>query len=177
MDQSHLAAYLGWTVVLILGSGALVLLCRVILEGTPKTQRTGADKTLVRSWLAVALTGGLLLFAAGSFFIDDPTVRSLLMGGVVASAGTAVAFYFASKASEQTQQNLLSAAFGNLVLLKVPDVRGRTVADARRIIEALPLKFVTNSAAAGDQGTVTDTIPPADGVARPGDTVMAMVSG
>ena len=40
----------------------------------------------------MALVSGLLIFSAASFFLDDTTLRSLLLGGVVSSAGTATAF-------------------------------------------------------------------------------------
>jgi NhaP-type Na+/H+ and K+/H+ antiporter len=94
LNQNQLGTVLGWIVLLILGSGLLVVIFRVAMEGTPKYQRkdTASDKTLIRSWLAVALAGGLLFFAAASFLIDDANLRNLLMGGVVASAGSAIAF-------------------------------------------------------------------------------------
>src|SRR3954451_11489830 len=60
-----------------------------------------SDRTVVRSWLAISLVGGLLIFVAASFWLDDSTLRSTLVGGLVANAGAAVAFYFASRASDE----------------------------------------------------------------------------
>jgi hypothetical protein len=162
---------------LILGTGILVLVFRLIMEGGPGTQRTDVhtDKTLIRSWLAVALVSGLLLFAVGSLFIDDTSLWNLMMGGVIASAGTATAFYFASKASEQTQQNLLNAAFGGTgAPISLPDIKGMTVGNARKILEALKLTFMVPVGTADDQ-IVTGTQPPPGFAAKPGDTVTGTV--
>ena len=111
LDPSRLLPLLISTLVLILGSGLLVLIFRVVLEGSSWSKlRSGeGGTTVVRSWLAVALVAGLLLFAATSFVVDGSELRNLLMGGVVAAGGTAAAFYFASKSAEQTQRNLLDA--------------------------------------------------------------------
>lgn len=177
LDAKHLGTFLWAMVGLIIATGILVLVFRLLMEGRPATQRKdiATDKTVIRSWLAVVLVSGLLLFAVGSLFIDDPSLWNLLMGGVIASAGTATAFYFASKAAEQTQQNLLNAAFsGATTAISLPDVKGQTVANARTIMQALKLTFVTPAGTAEDQ-TVTETQPPAGSAAKPGDTVNATV--
>ena len=178
LNQNQLGTVLGWMAVLFLGSGLLVVIFRLALEGTPTRQRkdTVSDRTLIRSWLAVALAGGLLFFAATSFLIGDANLRNLLMGGVVASAGSAIAFYFSSKASEQTQQNLLNAAFGGTVTINVPDVKGRSVADARTIIEAVQLNFATDPTTATDDQIVADTKPLTGTSVKPGDTVTATIT-
>src|SRR5262245_45013306 len=64
------------TVALVLGAGLVVILGRSVLEG-----RGGkaVDKTIMRSWLALSLAGGLLLFTVISFGIDDTTLRSALV--------------------------------------------------------------------------------------------------
>jgi hypothetical protein len=177
LNQNQLGTVLGWMALLFLGSGLLVVIFRLAMEGTPKRQRkdTASDKTLIRSWLAIALAGGLLFFAAASFLIGDASLRNLLMGGVVASTGSVIAFYFSSKASEQTQQNLLNAAFGTATI-NVPDVKGRSVGDARTIIEAVQLNFATDPTTATDDQTVADTKPPTGTSVKPGDTVTATIT-
>jgi beta-lactam-binding protein with PASTA domain len=150
-----------------------------LLEGTltqrrENSQTTPVDPTLIRSWLAIVLVSGLLLFGALSFTLDASELRNLLMGGVIASAGTATAFYFASKESENTQRNLLNAVFG--ATTKVPNVAGITVGDARRIMQAVGLTFETNPAAATDSQTVTDTQPTAGTPIQPGAEVAATVT-
>ena len=181
IDPNQLGTILGWTIVLILGSGVLILVFRVTLEGTPKHQRRDAgavnDTTMIRSWLAIALVSGLLLFASVSFVLDSADLRNLLMGGVIASAGTATAFYFASKSAERTQQTLLNAAFGGVTPTRVPDVKDLTVADARSVIQAAGLTFQTEPATASDSQTVTSISPPAGTSIRPGEKVTAVVAG
>ncbi len=76
-------------------------------EASP--QEDPADRSVVRSWLALALVGGLLVLVAVSFWLDDQTLRSALAGGVVAAAGAAVAFYFASRSSDQARKDILTA--------------------------------------------------------------------
>jgi hypothetical protein len=50
-NQNQLGTVLGWMARLFLGSGLLVVIFRLALEGTPKRQRkdTFSDKTLIRS--------------------------------------------------------------------------------------------------------------------------------
>lgn len=98
LGREELGVFLFWMAILIIGSGALVLVSRVALEGAYRRRPSGdGDRTLMRSWLSIALVSGLLLFATGSFFVDDTTLRSLLMGGVIASAGTRNGILFCFK--------------------------------------------------------------------------------
>jgi hypothetical protein len=113
---------LGLIVGFILLGGVVVAFGRSRLEGSFKERsgsapRTGSaggatpDRTFMRSWLSIALVGGLLIFAAVSFQLDDTALRSSLLGGVIASAGAATAFYFASKSADQARQDILNASF------------------------------------------------------------------
>jgi hypothetical protein len=166
--------YLLGLAALILLIGPLILLLRTgfdirgknLGKGQPPA---GADKSIIRGWLAVALVAGLLLLAAGSFFGSNANLQSLLMGGVIASAGTAVAFYFSSASSQQTQQNLLNATLGGLIIL--PNLTTGTVGEAQKIAAALQLTLVLSppNAPPGDQ--VTSTVPPAGSIVRPGTTI------
>jgi hypothetical protein len=70
----------------------------------------GQAGSVIRSWLAVSLVFALVVCSAASFWIDDDNVRSLLWGGLIASTGTAVAFYFSSKSADQARSDLLNAA-------------------------------------------------------------------
>ena len=75
------------------GSGTRASLARGAPAGKSKdganassksaSQKDRPDSTLVRSWLAISLVGGLLIFAAVSFWLDDTTLRSTLIGGVI----------------------------------------------------------------------------------------------
>jgi hypothetical protein len=90
----------------------------------------------MRSWLALALVGGLLIFAAVSFQLDDTALRSSLLGGVIASAGAATAFYFASKSSDQARQDILNASFPTAT---VPSLTGKTKAEVNAALAGTPL--------------------------------------
>src|SRR5690349_6863460 len=84
-STTHLTGVSGstvlWLVVLLIAvSGLVAILGRKIL--LPKTGAPGGT-SVIRSWLAIALVGGLLLLAAASFLIDDASLRSAVIGGVV----------------------------------------------------------------------------------------------
>jgi high-affinity Fe2+/Pb2+ permease len=108
--DTHLEGNNTWFTLLVvvgfvLAAGGVVAWGRRWLAKGPEKSSKAQDETsqsnegegsLVRSWLAISLVGGLLIFTAISFWINDPTMRSTLIGGLVANAGAAVAFYFAS---------------------------------------------------------------------------------
>jgi PASTA domain len=93
---------------------------------------------------------------------------------VIASAGTATAFYFASKTSEQAQQNLLNAAFGP-VTISLPDVVGMSVKNTRTVAEALGLTVNSDPAGAADDDIVKTTTPPAGAPVKRHDVVTVIV--
>ncbi len=101
----------GLALLIVLAVGLLVAGLVVIWGRTLLKDKKGqTDTSLVRSWVAVALVFGLLAFCGVAFLMNDSSVRSTLVGGLVASAGTAIAFYFASKSSDQARSDLLQAA-------------------------------------------------------------------
>ena len=144
---------LGLIVGFILFSGLVIILGRTILAGSFKARANGPDEessgaaspdlTVIRSWLAIVLVGGLLIFAAVSFQLDDTALRSSLMGGVIASAGAAAAFYFASKASDQARQDILNAA---LATVTVPSLTGKTSAEVNATLAGVPLYLMATPA-------------------------------
>jgi hypothetical protein len=102
-------------------------------------QADPGEGTLVRSWLAISLVGGLRIFAAISFWIDDPQLRSTLIGGVVANAGAAVT----SKEEDQARRDILNASLPSTA---VPDLRGKTLAEATELVKARRLRLETSPA-------------------------------
>ena len=177
LGEKQLGTFLGWLTAALLLVGALLFLFRLVLEKQLTSgKEDSADRTLVRSWVAMALVSGLLIFSAASFFLDDTTLRSLLLGGVVSSAGTATAFYFASKAAEQTQQNLLSAALGGVASIPVPDLAGLKVSEARLVLGALGLKRAIVPDDAADEAPVDHTVPPKDAGVKRGDSITAYIT-
>jgi hypothetical protein len=97
---------------------------------------SSADRTLIRSWIAISLVSGLLIFCAVIFAIDDPSLRSSLIGGLVASAGAAVAFYFAFRSADQARQDILNASRGTVM---VPNRVRKAVSEPKALLGVMPL--------------------------------------
>jgi len=158
-------------VVAVLLVGLLILQGRQTLN---PPQSAGADSgpSLVRSWLAVSLVMGLLIFCAVVLAISDASLRSTLFGGLIASAGAAVAFYFSSKDADQARKDILNAAFG---LEDVPQLVGRTVADAMIAMAPIPLELAVNPLDAAPKAVISQQQPPAGATIRGGGRVVALV--
>ena len=180
-----------WSIAVIAAfvvlAGVVVIVGRYWLEGSKRQPSgtaaaqpgTGApaetgDSTLVRSWLAISLVGGLLIFVALSFWIDDTTLRSTLVGGLVANAGAAVAFYFASKSSDQARKDILTAAFGTTL---VPDLVGKDLPGVHEAIATSPLRLESHPATPGDGAQVVTQTPGANQSVTAGTTVAATFAG
>jgi hypothetical protein len=121
------------TAVTVLAAGILIIVGRRSMG-----QKDDSSLSLIRSWIAISLVAGLLLFCAAPFALSDKTLRSTLFGGLVASVGAAVAFYFASKDSGQARQDILDAAFGTVA---VPDLVGRSIGDAQILMSGIGLEL------------------------------------
>jgi hypothetical protein len=157
----------------VLLSGLVVILGRKILGGGSSTA-TDSSSSLVRSWIAISLVGGLLVFCAASFGINDPSLRSTLFGGLVASVGAAVAFYFSTKSADQARQDLLTATQGTST---VPDITGNgtsTVSDAQATLAASSLQLAVDDPSAGKEAVVKDQTPAANTQVRNGSIVTAI---
>lgn len=105
---------LGLVVVGILAAGLVVILGRKTVPGDSTGERASIipsePASLIRSWIAIALVIGLLIFCGAAFLVDNAALRSTLMGGLVASVGAAVAFYFSSKSADQARTDILGTA-------------------------------------------------------------------
>jgi len=90
---SSLSAVPGWVVLVAIAtvmllSGVVVILSRYWLENkrqsTNEVQGSGQanqpDGTLFRSWIAIALESGLLMFCAAALSLGDTTLQSTLFG-------------------------------------------------------------------------------------------------
>jgi hypothetical protein len=175
-------------VAFVLLAGAVVALGRRALEGAPlRKAKSGSnptnksaspkdapDSTLVRSWLAISLVGGLLIFAAVSFWLDDTTLRSTLIGGVIANAGAAVAFYFASKSSDQARRDILSAALPSTL---VPDLVGNNLATAQQAVAATPFRLEVSPPNPSADAQVVSQHPTANQPAMAGSPIAAAFAG
>ncbi len=177
LSHSDFILVLALTIAGVLLSGLVVILGRSVLSPkttAPTSSSTGQDgdggpaSTLIRSWIAIALVFGLLLFCAVAFAIDDPSLRSTLIGGLVASAGAAVAFYFSSKSSDQARSDILSAAFGTT---EVPNLVDMTLAQAKMAMASTSLSLRVDPAIADDTWVVKSQKPDANASVRTGTAV------
>lgn len=96
-----------FAVLIIVG---LILIGVLILIWRQRGPAEGRGRvSLVRSWIAVGLIFGLLMFCLLSFSMSDGGLRDTLMGGLTTSVGAAIAYYFSSKSGEQARQDLTEA--------------------------------------------------------------------
>jgi hypothetical protein len=100
------------TLILWLVVGGIIAAGIVIIWGRNlmKSGQGGQAASLVRSWIAISLIIGLLVFCAASLLGNDPPLQSTLFGGLIASTGAAIAFYFSSKGADQARADILNAA-------------------------------------------------------------------
>jgi PASTA domain len=148
--------------------GVLVIVARRSLGGKDPSQ------SIVRSWLALTLVAGLVLFAAVTFAINDPNLRSTVFGGLTASVGAAIAFYFSSKSSDQARQDILNATFGTDT---VPDLTGSTENEAAALLGKSSLKLEVSPSSSNAAGaTVESQQPLKDTVVRKGTSVTVTLS-
>src|ERR1035438_4549413 len=72
----------GQTMAALLIMGAVLLLSGLVVILARQGGKTGYERTVVRSWIAISLVIGLLLFCALTFAVNDETLRSTLIGGL-----------------------------------------------------------------------------------------------
>jgi putative Ig domain-containing protein len=106
LSTAAVLALLGFVIAGVLLAGVLV----VWAISPAKKWKADPAKSVIRSWIAVALVLGLLVFCGASFMISDAKLRSTLFGGLIASAGSAVAYYFSSRAADQARADILTTA-------------------------------------------------------------------
>jgi hypothetical protein len=157
----------GTTVGATLLAGVIVVVAR---SNSALAQPLGLDKSVVRGWMAISLIISLLALAAFAFAITDQSLRGTLIGAVAASAGSAVAFYFASQNATQAQQNILNAAFGTET---VPNLSGETQADATKALGVTSFKLQLNQLKppANAGSTIVNQQPAAGSLAARGSAV------
>lgn len=100
-------ALLGIVVVGMLVAGLVVIFGRSHLGA--RSGEGDQPTSLIRSWIAISLVMGLLVFSAAALWLSDPSVRSTMFGGLIASVGAAIAFYFSSQAADKARSDILQA--------------------------------------------------------------------
>jgi uncharacterized iron-regulated membrane protein len=164
-------SFLQMLAVLGIAAGAIIVAGLIVLWGRSVMKTSGeTDQSLVRSWLALTLVIGLVLFCGVSLFLSDTNLRSVLIGGLTASAGTAIAFYFSSKSADQARQDILKVTFGSET---VPDLKGCTREKALGRLGQTSLQLVVDpaSSTAGD-ATVVSQMPVKDSQVLKGSQVV-----
>jgi hypothetical protein len=158
-----LVGIIAGTVVVI---GIVVIVARSVGSKDP-------GQSVVRSWLALTLVVGLVLFCAVTFAINDPNLRSTVFGGLTASTGAAVAFYFSSRGSDQARKDILDATFGTD---PVPDLSGMSEADATAALGKTSLKLeVSPDSSKVGNAVVKSQAPPKDSIVRKGSSVVVTI--
>jgi hypothetical protein len=112
----------------------------------------------VRSWIAISLVLGLLVFCAASLAIGDSTLRSTLVGALAAAVGAAIAFYFSAHQADQSRQDLLTAAAGTVT---VPEITALTLAKASALLAKTSLRLLIDPGTEARRGsTVRESLEP-----------------
>jgi hypothetical protein len=129
-------------------------------KGRPQFE---AGSSVVRGWIAISLVIGLLMFCTLTFAVVDPTLRSTLIGGLTASVGSAIAYYFSAKSAEQARQDVLSAHGAEVV----PDLRGMAETEAASALGKTSLRLEIDPNGSKEPNAIVETQHPDRGVSVP----------
>jgi hypothetical protein len=167
MDPSKLT----WERLLVLAIllGVLIMATGLLLLWARHSQGSReATPSIVRSWIALNLVTSLVILTAFSLALPDEDVRNLLIGGLVASVGAAVAYYFSSKDADSARRDVLDAVFGEV---DVPDLSALTEAAAKSVVAVTSLQLVATGGSTHAGRVVATQTPPGGTSARRGSTI------
>jgi len=153
----------GWLLGSIIAIVVVAIAATVVFAFLARRGSDPGSVGIVRAMVSLILVGGLLILAGASFSIDDPQTRNLLIGGIVASASGAVAFYFASRGAQDARKDLLNAALGTEPVPKLVDM---TVAQAQAAMSTSPLRLQSPNAAQPTDAIKTQSPDPGTPVQR-----------
>jgi hypothetical protein len=146
-------------VVLIVIALALVGLF-VLLNNRQASIRKGKGKgnavnlplpSVIRAGIAIALVVALIVYTGATLGGQDESVRSALVGGLVAAVASATAYYFASNAAQQAL-NAVSATTAT-ANAAVPDLRKMTLTEALSTLGSTNFKLVIDASSASTAAT------------------------
>jgi hypothetical protein len=162
----------GWLLGSLIVLVGLAIVAAVVHSFFPrdgqKEQSGSGGPGIVRAMLALVLVGGLVILAGASFTTaEDAQTKNLFIGGVIASASAAAAFYFASRGAQDARRDLLSAAFGGAT---VPLLVGMSMDSAQAAMGSSGLKLQQPDGAA-PTANITSQSPTAGSVVPNGSTV------
>jgi hypothetical protein len=103
--SAHASLILWLVVGGIIAAGFVVILGRTWV----KSGQDGPAASVIRSWIAISLVIGLLIFCAATLLGNDTSLQSILFGGLIASTGAAIAFYFSSQGADKARADILNA--------------------------------------------------------------------
>lgn len=158
----------------LLGLVGAALLAEIVYTFVKLIQQGAeAAENAVRALLALVLVGAVVVLAGAALGTAGAEQTSnLLIGGVVASAASAVAFYFASRNAQTAQQNVLDAqqrvidaALATPNVVTVPYLSGLTVHAADANLRALGLDRAPGGLST-DAVVVTQNLAPGKFVPR-----------
>src|SRR5262245_21831357 len=89
------ARWIGLALLIGLLIAGIILI--IAQANSPRKNRSGS---VVRGWIALSLIFGLLAFVLLTFVLGDEDMRTTALGGLTASVGAAIAFYFSARSSE-----------------------------------------------------------------------------
>ncbi|HVV08913.1 PASTA domain-containing protein [Amycolatopsis sp.] len=154
----------GQTLLVVLVVAVVLLVAGLIVILARATGSQADSGSVVRSWIAISLVFGLVMFTAFTFAVNDPSLRSALIGGLTASVGSAIAYYFSAKSSDQARQDLLSATVG---VEPVPDLAGLNETEAAAALGKTSLKLEVDPASPTGPGLRIDQQNPQPGTQSP----------
>jgi hypothetical protein len=91
-------------------AGVIVIWARQSI--TNKQNPSDPSASVIRSWIAISLVFGLLVFCTAAFVVGDDELRNTLLGGFIASVSAAVTFYFSSKSTDQAVSAVVAMSQG-----------------------------------------------------------------
>jgi PASTA domain len=166
-----------WLIVI-----GLLLVAIFVLINTALSARLNRGRgniplpSVVRAWIAIALVVGLLVFTGATLGGQDESLRSSLVGALVAAVGSATAYYFATKSAE-TAINAVTgaAAVANDV---VPTLTGLSLGDALAALGSTNFKLVVDAASVAAAATpavvLAQTTPAGSSVAGNSEIVVQL---
>jgi hypothetical protein len=159
--ESQASGWLPGSLIGLVGIGLVAALTYTFLMRKASGQEGSG---IVRATLALVLVGGLMLLAGASFAATaTEQTTNLLVGGIVASASSAVAFYFASRGAQDARRDMLGAVFGTET---VPKLEKLSLAEAK---EAMSRTSLTLEVPGSPQPTAvvkTQSVPAGTPVAK-----------
>jgi hypothetical protein len=152
---SHTLLLLGIVVVGMILAGIVVIVSRATVGGGTPTE----PGSVIRSWIAISLVMGLLVFCAAAFLVEETSLRSTLFGGLIASVSAAVAFYFSSKSADQARSDILKAAIAMSQGSVAPTGFTEMSPEPGKVAEPYFYEFVANGVPAPEYAKASGDLP------------------